>query len=160
MQQNIDILSDESKIWIYQSDRPFTEEEVLRLKPILAQFAEQWVSHNRQLKAIGDVFHNQFVVLMVDETMAGASGCSIDSSVHFMKRIEATFQVNLFDRMRFTYKDGDQIKTAPREEFAQLYQSGVLNDETLVFDTLVKTKRAFQENLLKPLGESWHKRMV
>ncbi len=158
--QDINTLSDSSKVWIYQSNRPFTEEELTKLQPILAQFANQWVSHNRQLKSFGKVFHNQFVVLMVDETQAGASGCSIDSSVHFMKKVEETFQVNLFDRMRFTYKEGDQIKTASREEFAQLYASGSINDETLVFDTLVKTKKDFQEQLVKSLNQSWHKRMV
>lgn len=160
MNNNLDTLSDNSKVWIYQSNRPFTDEEVTQLQPVLAKFADQWVSHNRQLKALGQVFHKQFVVLMVDETMAGASGCSIDSSVHFMKKIEEAFQVNLFDRMRFTYKNGADIKTASREEFAELYQSGSINDETPVFDTLVKTKKEFQNQLVKPLGQSWHKRMV
>jgi len=155
-----DAMPDNSKVWIYQSNRPFTEEELIKLQPILAQFANQWVSHNRQLKSFGQVFHNQFVVLMVDETQAGASGCSIDSSVHFMKKIEDDFQVNLFDRMRFTFKDGDQIKTASRDEFSKLYAAGTINDETMVFDTLVKTKKDFQEALTKRLGESWHKRMV
>jgi len=158
--QDINALADESKVWIYQSNRPFTSEELGRLKPILAQFADQWVSHNRQLKALGDIYHNQFIVLMVDESMAGASGCSIDSSVHFMKKIEDAFQVNLFDRMSFTFKEDDSIKIAPRAEFAQLYQSGKINDDTLVFDTLVKTKKDFVENLIKPLHQSWHKRMV
>lgn len=158
--QDLNILSNDSKVWIYQSNRPFTAGELEKLQPIVANFANQWVSHNRQLKAFGQVFHNQFVVLMVDETQAGASGCSIDSSVHFMKKVEDAFQVNLFDRMRFTYKDGEEVKTAAREEFAQLYESGKINDDTLVFDTLVKTKKDFQEKLIKPLGQSWHKRMV
>jgi hypothetical protein len=155
-----DLLSDNSKVWIYQSNRPFTKGEVEKLRPILTKFADQWVSHNLQLKAFADVFNDQFVVLMVDETQAGASGCSIDSSVHFVKQIENAFKVNLFDRMTFTYQDDDKVITAPRDEFARLYQSGVINDDTLVFDTLVKTKKEFQESMVKPLGQSWHKRMV
>lgn len=154
------VLSDDSRVWIYQSNRPFTKTEQEELRPVLAQFADQWVSHNRQLKAYAGVFNDQFIVLMVDESMAGASGCSIDSSVHFIKKIENAFQVNLFDRMTFTYQDGNSVKAAPREEFARLYQSGTINDDTLVFDTLVKTKKDFQESMLKPLGQSWHKRMV
>ena len=157
---NYDHLSDDSKVWIYQANRPFSKEEVESLEPVLAKFAEQWVSHNRQLLAYAGVFSDQFIVLMVDESMAGASGCSIDSSVHFVKQIESTYRVNLFDRMTFTYKSGDTVMTAPREEFARLYESGVINDDTLVFDTLVKTKKDFQEGMIKPLAESWHKRMV
>ncbi len=157
---SIDRLADESKVWIYQSNRPFIAEEIEKLRPIVSQFANQWVSHNNQLTAYGDIVYNQFVVLMVDERMSGASGCSIDTSVRFMKEIENEFKVNLFDRMSFTYKDGEMIKTANRDEFARLYQTGLINDQTLVFDTLVKTKKDFQDSMIKPLGESWHKRMV
>lgn len=153
-------LSDLSRVWIYQSNRPFTVEELEQLRPALAGFATQWVSHNQQLKAFAEVFHNQFIVLMVDESMAGASGCSIDSSVRFIKQIETALHVNLFDRMTFTYKEGDQVKTAPRELFAELYNTGVISDDTLVFDTLVDSKKAFEESWIKPLKESWHKRMV
>ena len=97
---------------------------------------------------------------MVDESLAGASGCSIDKSVHFIKQLEQHYSIDLFDRMTFTYKDGDQVKTAPRDEFAALYQAEKINDTTLVFDNLIKNKGEFEEQWLKPLGESWHKRMV
>jgi len=62
--------------------------------------------------------------------------------------------------MTFTYKDGETVKAAPRMEFAALYKSGEINNETLVFDNLVKTKGDFDKHWVKPLGESWHKRMV
>ena len=155
-----DTLSDSSRVWIYQSNRPFTEEELQRLQPAIARFTSQWVSHNRQLKAFGDVFHKQFVVLMVDEGQADASGCSIDSSVHFIKQIEGAFEVDLFDRMTFTFKEGDEIKTAPRDLFAKLFKEGKISGETFVFDNLVKTKKEFEESWIKPLNQSWHKRMV
>lgn len=153
-------LSDQSKIWIYQSSRAFQPEEAKALNGILERFAEQWTSHNQALKAIGELVYDRFIVLMVDETMAGASGCSIDKSVHFMKQIESQFQVNLFDRLTFAYLAGEEVKTAGRDDFSQLYQNGTINDETLVFDTLVKTKKQYDDALIKPLKDSWHKRMV
>ncbi|MDB4728304.1 hypothetical protein OAF63_05895 [Saprospiraceae bacterium] len=153
-------LPDTTRIWIYQSNRPISDEKLPELKVQIQQFAKNWVSHNRELKAFGDVLHNQFVVLMVDESMAGASGCSIDSSVHFVQSLERNFGLSLFDRMTFTYQDGEEVKSAPRDEFAQLYAEGKINDETLVFDNLVKNKAEFEARWLKPLGQSWHKRMV
>lgn len=153
-------LSNDSKIWIYQSSRAFSEEEVHKLKNELAAFANQWVSHNRALKAFSDVIFNRFIVLMVDETLAGASGCSIDSSVHFMKRIESDYQVSLFDRMTFAYQKNGELKTASRDAFANLFHNGAIDENTLVVDTLVKTKKQFDEAFLKPLKDSWHKRMV
>ncbi|MEO1261275.1 MAG: hypothetical protein AAFZ15_20900 [Bacteroidota bacterium] len=153
-------LPDSTRVWIYQSSRPFNDDETLHLRANLQQFAQQWTSHNRQLRSHADVLYNRFLVLMVDETMAGASGCSIDKSVHFMQQIGHSFNTDLFDRMNFAWKDGDIVKTASSEEFAQLYQKGNINDQTLVFDNLVKTKGELEEKWLKPLNESWHKRFV
>ena len=155
-----DTLADDTRVWIYQANRRLSDDEVAQLRPVISNFTNQWVSHNRQLKAFGDVFHNQFLVLMVDETQAGASGCSIDKSVYFVKEIEHAFQISLFDRLTFTYKEGDEVKTAHKDDFAKLFQVGKIDEKTLVFDNLVKTKKAFDEAWIKPLGESWHKRMV
>jgi len=154
------LLSDDTRVWIYQSNRQLSNAEVELLRPAISNFTTQWVSHNLQLKAFGDVFHKQFIVLMVDESRAGASGCSIDKSVYFIKHIENELQINLFDRLSFTFKDGDEIKTAQKDDFANLFNEGKINDDTLVFDNLVKTKKDFDEAWVKPLRESWHKRMV
>jgi hypothetical protein len=155
-----EVLPPTSRVWIYQASQPFPEAERPLVKSKIEQFARQWVSHNRQLQAYGDLLHGQFVVLMVDESQAGASGCSIDSSVAFLKQLQSEYGLDLFDRLTFTYKDEDEVVTASREEFARRYQSGEINDHTPVFDTLISNKADFERAWVKPLGESWHKRMV
>jgi len=150
----------ETRVWIYQSSRSFTAEESAAIKKAISDFAQSWVSHNQALKAFGDLYHNQFVVLMVDETQAGASGCSIDSSVKFIRHLQQQLGVDFFDRMTFAWKDGTEVKTAHRTEFSELYKQGLINEETLVFDNLVATKGAFEDAWVKPLKESWHARMV
>lgn len=149
-----------TRIWIYQSSQPFNGEDVPHVKEYIRQFARSWVSHNLQLRAYGDLLHRRFVVLMVDESQAGASGCSIDKSVVFLKALQAEYGVDLFDRMKFSYLTEDEVHTVSRDEFAHLYAEGTIDDHTLVFDTLVNTKKDFEEKWIKPLGESWHKRMV
>ncbi len=155
-----DLLPDSTRVWIYQSNRSFSDTEIEQLRTAINRFTTQWVSHNQQLRAFGNIFHNQFIVLMVDESLAGASGCSIDKSVYFIKKIENDFKINLFDRMNFTFKDGNEIKMAQRDDFAKLFSEGKITNETIVFDNLVKTKKDFDEAWLKPLSQSWHKRMV
>ena len=156
----LDSLHDSSKVWIYQSDRPFQEQDIPLIKAKIQQFAAHWVSHNRALKAYGDIFHNRFLVLMVDETQAGASGCSIDTSVRFMQHLQAEYGVDLFNRMQFSFEQDGNVHTVPREEFQNLYQKGAIDDQTNVFDTLVNTKKDFQTGFVKPLKESWHQRML
>ncbi len=153
-------LPDSTRVWIYQSNTPFPEKNIPEIRTQIQDFAQQWISHNRQLRAHGDVLHNRFVVLMVDESQAGASGCSIDKSVYFLKNLQAQYGVDLFDRMQFSYLDGDQVITVSKEEFAKLYSEEKINNDTPVFDTLVNTKRDYEAAFVKSLHKSWHKRMV
>jgi len=153
-------MPDEAKVWVYQSNRPFTDEEIQKLEPQISAFADEWVSHNLKLKAFGAIYLKQFIVLMVDETQAGASGCSIDRSIYFLRLVERNFGVELFDRNTFAFRMGDEVQTAHKEEFGELFNKKIITDETLVFDNLVNTKAAFEKDWIKPLGESWHKRLV
>jgi hypothetical protein len=153
-------LADTSKVWIYQSSRAFTIDEAVEIQNQINAFCNQWVSHNNQLASQGKLVHHRFIVLMVDESKAGASGCSIDSSVNFIKMIGARFKIDLFDRMNFAYQQDGEIKTAHREEFAELYKNQIINDDTLVFDNLVSNKLAFDNQWIKPLKNSWHSRLV
>jgi hypothetical protein len=97
----------DAKVWVYQSDRPFTDEELHRLEGQLREFADEWVSHSIQLRSFGAVYLKQFIVLMVDEGLSGASGCSIDRSVYFLKLVEQNYGVQLFDRATFAYRLGE-----------------------------------------------------
>lgn len=154
-------LPDATRVWIYQADRPLNDSEIAELNNRLASFAEQWVSHSRALRAHAEVRHGRFLVLMVDETQAGASGCSIDASVHFLKQLEQAYGLALFDRMTFAYRDSDgRVRTAAAPEFGALYKRGEITDNTPVFDNLVKTKGELDTAWVKPLGESWHARFV
>ncbi len=153
-------LPDTSRLWIYQSDRELNEVEIEQINQQLNHFVTQWVSHTMSLRAFGQVFRNRFIVLMVDESMAGASGCSIDSSVHFVRSLEGQYGLQLFDRLNFAYEDNGEVRTAAKPQFAELYATGEIDDQTLVFDNLIKTKGDFIRSWKKPLADSWHKRFV
>lgn len=153
-------LPDTTRVWVYQASAPFKTEDIPTIKEELKAFVDAWTSHNRNLKAHANLLHERFVVLMVDESSAGASGCSIDKSVYFLKQLQAKYGLNLFDRMRFSFKKDGEVHTVDKDTFAALYQKAEINDETPVFDTLVKSKEELDRQLVKPLGESWHKRMV
>lgn len=154
-------MSPESRVWIYQANRPLPADAIEEIRDKIRTFTARWVSHNQQLKAFGDLLHRRFLLLLVDETQAGASGCSIDASVAFVKALQAAYGVDFFDRLRFSFQEENgEIRTLPRDEFAAHYQAGRITDDTLVFDTLVKTKADFDRSFLKSLKDSWHARMV
>lgn len=154
-------LSPESRIWIYGAERALTKSETATVRSRAQAFVSQWVSHQQELRAAADVLHDRFLVLAVDETQAEASGCSIDGSVHFVKELGAEIEVDFFDRMRFSYRDGKgKIHTVGREEFKLLYAQGQLSNDTVVFDPLVKELGELRQIFERPLEDSWHSRMV
>ncbi|MBK8504487.1 MAG: hypothetical protein IPL46_21145 [Saprospiraceae bacterium] len=104
--------------------------------------------------------HDRFIILMVDEQLNAASGCSIDSSVSFIRAIEKKYQLNLFDRFTFSYEKDGEIYTVPKARFVELYKSGEINESTMVFDNLIRTKVDLETSWLKPLGKSWLRRFV
>jgi len=126
----------------------------------IREFTQRWISHNDQLKATGGLFHNRFAVLVVDETNAGPSGCSIDSSVRFLKELGESLGTDFFDRLHFAYLDGTEVKTVHRDDLPARYAAGEITDDTLVFDNLVNTVDKFSSAWTKKLGDSWMKRFV
>ena len=156
----IDQLGDSARVWVYQSSRAFTEVETAELNQDLGAFARDWTAHNQHLRAAGEVVHDRFLVLAVDESQAGASGCSIDKSVHFIQEIESRYGTQLFDRMRFAYRFGGEIRTAGLDEMKGLYESGGIDDETVYFNNLVEDMGAFRREWMQPIGESKLKRFL
>ena len=151
----------QSRVWVYTSDRPLTAPETTYAQAQLTAFCQQWTAHNQALLATAEVFENQFVLLMVDETQAGASGCSIDKSVHFLERLGQAIGADLFERMRFGWVDAEGVlRMSPREEFADLVKTGHIGNTTWVVNSLVQTKRELEEKWLMPFEHSWHRRLV
>ena len=151
---------DDSRVWIYQANQPIPESEIGMVNAQVSAFAKEWVSHNRALHATGGLLHDVFLVLVADESQAGASGCSIDASVRFIRGIGEQYQRDFFDRLQFAFLDQGTVRFIHRDALPEAYQSGLINDETLFFDNLVKTKRDFINHWLTPFGHSWLKRFI
>ncbi len=154
------LLDPASRVWIYQSNKEIPKETVDFIKSEMANFVAQWTAHNHALKAWGDLIENRFIVLMVDESQAGASGCSIDKSVAFVKYCADKAALDFFDRFNFAFRIGGQLQSADRTEFEARYKKGEINDATIVFNNLVQTKAEFEEKWQIPLSDSWHKNFV
>lgn len=161
MKSPLDQLVSESRIWIYGAERELNETETATIKTRLQEFIAGWVSHRKELRAGADVLYNRFLVIAVDETQAEASGCSIDGSVHFLQELGAELGIDFFNRMRFSYRDGSgNVQTVSREEFKDMYKGGQLENDTVVFDTLIKELGELRQIFERPLEDSWHSRMV
>ena len=155
-------LSPNSRVWVYQSNRAFTTNEAALIAEKVKTFVTQWTAHKMEVAGGGALLHNRFIVLMADEAEVGVSGCSVDSSVNFIRSIGSEFNVNFFDRCCIAYIKDGEVLTCSRAEFEKLVEEGTITDETIVFNNLVATKAdletkwkiAYKDSWLKNLGAS------
>lgn len=148
-------LPDSARIWIYQSDRKFTEEEISQVNERAKIFVQQWTAHQQTLKASCKVFHNLFLVIGVDESYNDASGCSIDKSVHFVREVENAFKVNLFNRLNVVYNLNNENQILHFTKLKDLLKQNRISPETKIYDNLITTKQELENKWLVNINESW-----
>ena len=149
-------ISENSRVWIYQSDRILSPEEVKQIQEKLDGFTSQWLAHGHELLALAEIRYNQFIIISVDEQQVGATGCSIDKSVNLMKQIEQDLNINLFNRFALAYRDREGIQTVNRNDFEKLIETKIITPETIVFNNLVTTRKELATNWEVAFRNSWH----
>ncbi len=153
-------LPNNSRVWIYQSDREFTQKEIEFISGKAEEFINSWTRHGDNLKGSFTIKYNQFLVLAVDESFNNVSGCSIDSSVRFIQQLENELQLDLMNKMNITFKDGDTINLVKLSDFQKFAKEKKITQETVVFNNMVNTKQDFENNWEVPVKQSWHKRFL
>jgi hypothetical protein len=148
-----------SRVWIYQANRLFQISEALEIETILKQFVTGWQSHGTPVKGYANLFYGRFLVFMADETAAGVSGCSTDSSVRVVKQIEQQFKTDMFDRQLLCFMKNDKIEQLPLNQLSYAIANGFIKDTDLYFDNTVATKDALINKWPSPAGETWLQRM-
>ncbi|MFL5739940.1 MAG: hypothetical protein ACJ75B_06975 [Flavisolibacter sp.] len=150
-----DNFSQQSRVWIYQSSRLFTLSEALNIESLLNKFSSEWRSHGAEVNAYANLFFGQFVVLMADETRAGVSGCSTDSSVHFIKQLGQDFNVDFFNRTNLAFFVKEKIQLLPMNQLHYAMDNYFIDANTLYFNNLVQTRQEFENNWIIPIKDSW-----
>ncbi|WP_299625154.1 ABC transporter ATPase [uncultured Tenacibaculum sp.] len=153
-------LPNSARVWVYQSDREFTQEEIEVISARALLFIDQWTRHGDDLKGSFAIKYNQFIVLAIDENFNAASGCSIDASVRFIKSLEEEFNVDLMDKMNVSFKDSDNINIVKLSDFQEYAKQQKITTNTVVFNNMVNTKEEFETKWEVTADKSWHSRFL
>ena len=144
-----------SRVWIYQCNRLLSFSEALQAEDMLNEFVANWKTHGDAVKGYGNLFFGQFIVLMADESDAGVSGCSTDSSVRLIKDMESRFNVQLFDRQTLAFVIKDKIQLLPLSQLNYAVENNFIDDDTLYFNNVVLNKKELKDKWIIPVKESW-----
>jgi hypothetical protein len=129
-----DQLPPDARLWIFPASRRLSEDEQHRVLAEADAFIQQWTAHGVPLSAGRDLRHDQFMLVGVNEKAAGVSGCSVDALVRRMDQLGRELGVDLVDNGPVLYRDGQAIRRASRDRFADLASRGAVGLDTVVFD--------------------------
>lgn len=153
-----DTLREDTRVWVYQSNRKFTDQEVTEIDAAVKAFVEDWTAHGDELQGSYTIRYNRFIVLAVNQQIYEVSGCSIDGSVRFIQSLEQKYGVDLLDKMNVTYKTGEFVAYKSLLDFKKMAKEKAVTKDTIVFNNLVNTLGEFQDFWEVPAHESWHNR--
>ena len=152
---SFDQLPDSSRIWVYQASRKLSASEIAMMEETLKDLCNSWKAHGAELHTSFSIQYSQFILLGVDESMAGASGCSIDGSVRQLKEIQSHIGIDLFDRTQVAFLSGETVEVVKMTDLKNHFLSGRLNGASLLFNNAISQKGDLKKNWLIPVEKSW-----
>jgi hypothetical protein len=151
-----DTLPDASRVWIFGSDRPLSEAGTTALLKGVEEHLANWKAHGAPLTVGSQLRDHRFLVIAVDQSTAGATGCSIDGLFRVLQGLEPTVGANLVGGGRVFYRDSQAVvQSTTQGEVPALVASGAITKDTVVFDTSLTDLGAFRAGFEKRAKESW-----
>jgi hypothetical protein len=156
-----DRLPPDARVWLFAASDPLSATDAGRLLDEVDGFLAGWQAHGTPLVCGRDWRHGRFVAVGVDQSAAGASGCSIDGLFRALQRLQSSLGTALVGGGRIFFRDarGD-IRCVDRPAFARLAAEGSVGPETPVFDLSVTTAGAYRAAFERPASESWHRELL
>lgn len=157
---DFDELPENSKIWIYQSDRKFYPQELDEIKEKVSLFIRQWTQNNEEISASFQIKYDRFIILSVDTSSISLTTESIDASVGFFIQLQNEYKVELLDKLNVCFKQGEFVQYKELKAFQKLVKSKSISAKTIVFNNLINTKEELDDSWEIPITESWHNRFI
>ena len=100
---------------------------------------------------------SRFLTVAVDQSTAGASGCSIDGLFRSLKALEPQLGASLVPSGLVFYRDEHgAVQSVDRERFSALGTEGKIQSSTSVFDPTVATLGEWRARFELEASQSWH----
>lgn len=162
MYLDFDEMSNDSRVWIFQSTHFLEFEKLERTSARLMNFLEAWAAHGKDLKASFKIEYDRFVIISLDEASYQATGCSIDKLTHLIQDLETELRVSLLDRTQIAFRDAENglIDTTHMMNFRAALESNDMQESTVVFNNLITTKGQLKTQWEVPVSKSWHKQWL
>jgi len=154
-------LPDSARTWVFGSDRTLDAAASKTLLEEVDRFLPAWNAHGAALTVGRDWKYGRFLTVAVDQSTAGASGCSIDGLFRTLKAIEPRLGASLVTSgLIFFCDENGAIQSVDREAFAALSADGKISPNTRVFDPTVTSLGEWRARFELNAADSWHAKLL
>ena len=153
-------LPENSKVWVYPSNRKFYPNEIEEIEVKIKAFIENWKSEDENFKASYQFLYQRFIVFIVDVDTVALTNEDIDTSVSFILSLQETYDVSLLDKMNVCFKQGEFVQYKELKDFKKLLKNKALTGKSIIFDNLISIKQDLENHWEMPIEESWYNRFL
>ena len=154
-------LPGDARVWVFAAADELTEQARDRLLRAVDDHLAEWNAHGEPLVCAHDWRDDRFLAVGVDQSTAGASGCSIDGLFRALARLEPEVGTKLLGAGRLYYRDpSGHVITTTRPAFSSLARDGAVGPDTPVFDTSLTSAAAWRRDFERPARDSWHAQLM
>ena len=153
-------MPDDSRIWIYQSNRDFNESEIGVIKDKTISFLDNWQAHGKDLECSYSIIDKRFIIIAVNESFNPIGGCSIDFSLQLIKDISNTIGIDLLNRLVVNYKLDNRIESLNLSDLKNKIKDGDFSPETIIFNTAINSKSDLLNNFEIDIRSSWLSKFI
>jgi hypothetical protein len=154
-------LPDDSRVWVFAADRTLDEQQSKQMLAEVDRFLPGWTAHGSPLTVGRDWRYGRFLTIAVDQSTAGASGCSIDGLFRSLKSLEKKIGASMVTSGLVFFRDRNgAVQSADREGFTELSGAGKVSTDMTAFDPTVTTLGEWRARFELPLRDSWHAKLL
>ena len=153
-------LPENSKVWVYPSNRKFYPNEIEEIEVKIKAFIESWKSEDDNFKASYQFLYQRFIIFIVDIDTVALTNEDIDTSVSFILSLQETYDVSLLDKMNVCFKQGEFVQYKELKDFKKLLKNKALTGKSIIFDNLISIKQDLDNHWEIPIEESWYNRFL
>jgi hypothetical protein len=156
----IEGLPDNARTWVFGADKTINAPASDTLLKEVDGFLSQWNAHGSPLTVGRDWKYGRFLTVAVDQSTAGASGCSIDGLFRTLKGLEPKLGASLVTSGLIFFREKGAIQSVDRDQFTTLGVAGKIAPDTRVFDPTVTTLREWRARFELNAEDSWHSKLL
>ena len=153
-------MPDDSRIWIYQSNRDFNESEIGIINDKTTSFLDNWQAHGKDLECSYSIIDKRFIIIAVNESFNPIGGCSIDFSLQLIKDISNTIGIDLLNRLVVNLKIENRLESLSLSDLKNKIKDGDFSPETIIFNTAINSKSELFNNFEIDIRSSWLSKFI